>query len=490
MSIVVNEVRRNAYADSVALMRISRTIAAREGVIDAALMMGTPSNKQILRDAGLLSHEGENAGANDLILAMRAARSETAEAAVAQASELLSRPRASSGDESRASNARSLSGALQRASDASLALISVPGDYAAAEARKALRRGLDVMIFSDNVSVEDEVSLKREAGQLGRLVMGPDCGTAIINGVPLAFANNVARGNIGVIGASGTGIQEITTLIARHGFGISHAIGVGGRDLSQAVGGLTTLRAIDLLAVDSRTEHVVLVSKPPHPEIARAVLSRVAGVPKPFTICFLGAQSIDLPRNARLATTLAEAAAFATGQTIAGGGTTLAKAGRAGLILGLYSGGTLCAEAQLILLRLGRKVRSNAPVPGALESASTEDADLLIDLGADEYTRGRPHPMIDPAARLDQLARALDSRNAAVILLDVVIGYGAHPSPADGIVELVRRSREVRVVASVTGTEDDPQVRSRQVKILEDAGVTVATSNAKAAGIAAALASS
>ncbi|MEA2933639.1 MAG: FdrA protein, partial [Variibacter sp.] len=298
------------------------------------------------------------------------------------------------------------------------------------------------------------------------------------------------RGNIGVIGASGTGIQEITTLIARHGFGISHAIGVGGRDLSQAVGGLSTLRSIDLLAADPRTGHVVLVSKPPHPEIARTVLSRVAGVPKPFTICFLGAQSFDLPGNARLAATLAEAAAFASSQTIAGGGTTLPKGGRAGLILGLYSGGTLCAEAQLILLRHGRKVRSNAPVPGALESASTEDADLLIDLGADEYTRGRPHPMIDPAARLDQLARALDRREAAVILLDLVIGYGAHPSPTDGIAELVRRSREVRVVASVTGTEDDPQVRSRQVKILEDAGVTVATSNAEAAGIAAALASS
>src|SRR5580704_9603583 len=97
------------------------------------------------------------------------------------------------------------------------------------------------MIFSDNVPIAEEASLKHEARERGLMVMGPDCGTAIIGGVPLAFANAVPRGDIGIIGASGTGIQEVSTLIARAGRGVRHAIGTGGRDMHAEVGGLTTL---------------------------------------------------------------------------------------------------------------------------------------------------------------------------------------------------------------------------------------------------------
>ncbi|HET6221651.1 MAG TPA: transcriptional regulator, partial [Dongiaceae bacterium] len=244
---VLNRVRRGSYLDSVALMRLSRDIASMPGIEQAALMMGTPANKRVLAEAGLLVTEGEGAGGNDLILSVRADSSEAAAAAIAAAEGRLGRPQAAAAHGSRAARPRTLRAALNQIPDATLALISVPGDYAVAEARRAIRRGLDVMLFSDNLPLEDERALKQEAGALGRLVMGPDCGTAIINGTPLAFANRVPRGDIGIIGASGTGMQEVTSLIARAGKGISQAIGVGGRDLARGIGGISTLTAIDLL---------------------------------------------------------------------------------------------------------------------------------------------------------------------------------------------------------------------------------------------------
>lgn len=483
-----NAVRRGFYLDSVALMRLSREIAAMTGVEDAALMMATPANRRILAEAGLLSGEGEAATANDLILAVRAATAEAATAALTVAAASLDKTRAAI-KTTGAHNPRSLRTALGAQSEATLALISVPGDYAAHEARKALRAGLDAMIFSDNVPLAEEVSLKREAKALGRLVMGPDCGTAIIDGVPLAFANRVPRGDIGMIGASGTGMQEVTCLIAQGGRGISQAIGVGGRDLSREVGAMTTLAAIDLLDADTATRHVVLISKPPHPEVVRKVLERVGASRKPFTVCFLGAGRMNLPGNARAASTLRAAAESALNAPLAqqalGVGQTPKP--RPGAILGLYSGGTLGAEAQLILLGAGRAVASNAPVPGARGLRDAEASiDRIIDLGDDEFTRGRPHPMIDPAVRTDRLRAALGDNSLSTILLDVVIGSGAHADPAGqiaGVVGAVTGDRS-HVVASVTGTEADPQVRSRQVAKLQACGVLVAPSNAGAAELA------
>jgi FdrA protein len=483
-----NAVRRGFYLDSVALMRLSREIAAMAGVEDAALMMATPANKRILADAGLLAGEGEAATANDLVLAVRATTDAAAEAALTAAGATLDNARATARTAS-AHNPRSLRTALDAQSEATLALISVPGDYATGEARKALRAGLDVMIFSDNVPLAEEVALKREAKALNRLVMGPDCGTAIIGGVPLAFANRVPRGDIGVIGASGTGTQEVTCLIAQGGRGISQAIGVGGRDLSREVGAMTTLAAIDLLDADAATRHIVLISKPPHPEVARKVLERVGASRKPFTVCFLGAGHITLPGNARAASTLRAAAECALGEPVAqhDPGIGQMPKPRPGAILGLYSGGTLGAEAQLILLGGGRAVASNAPVPGAGELQDAEASiDRIIDLGDDQFTRGRPHPMIDPAVRIDRLRAALADISLSTVLLDVVIGFGAHADPAGQITDIVGvfAGNRPHVVASVTGTEADPQVRSRQVAKLQASGVLVAPSNAGAAELA------
>jgi FdrA protein len=486
MSVIVNEVRRSTYLDSIVLMRISRQLAGLPGVEEAGLVIGTPANKEILREARILGPDGGKAEPGDLILALRAKDNAAAEAALGEAKRLLEQPEISGAPASENAS-RTMRAAFQRMPDANLALISVPGHFAPAEARKALALGLNVMIFSDNVAIEEEVALKREARGRGLLVMGPDCGTAIIGGVPLAFANVVPRGDIGLIGASGTGIQEVSCLIARAGGGISHAIGTGGRDLKAEVGASATLMAIDALEADAATKHIVLISKPPADAVARLVLDRVARSPRPFTICFLGARELTLPENARLAVTLKAAAELAMGSAADKGPTQLSllRADEGKLVRGLFAGGTLCAEAQIVFGQAGLPVASNVPVPGALPVSNANRGHLMIDLGADEFTRGRPHPMIEPAVRDRPLADALADPAVGVILLDIVLGYGGHSDPAGHLADfLAGRDRRPLILASVTGTDGDPQPRSAQVRKLTEVGVIVAESNADAAELA------
>ena len=488
MAVVLNENRRGFYLDSVALMRISRAVAALPGVEEAGLMIATPANKEILREAGILGDSGAQAGPGDLVIALRAKDAAAAQAAIAEAQRLLDRPRSAAAGGG-AWRPHTLRGAVQQMPDANLALISVPGDFAAAEARKALRRGLNAMIFSDNVPVREEVDLKREGRERGLLVMGPDCGTAIIGGVPLGFANSVPRGDVGIIGASGTGIQEVSCLLTNAGRGISHAIGTGGRDLSAEVGGITTLMAIDLLDRDPATTHVVLISKPPAPGVADAVLARVGRSRKPFTVCLIGGgPTRALPANATLATTLSEAAETALGRALPRyQGSAPRRGGLGKLIRGLFCGGTLCSEAQLVLRGAGLAVASNAPIPGAAQLAgSPGGGHSLVDLGDDAFTHGRPHPMIEPALRDGPLREALADETVGVVLLDVILGWGIHADPAGELVRVVGgRSGSIPVIiASVTGTDADPQVRSSQARKLADAGVIVAPSNAAAAALA------
>ncbi len=487
MLIIRNEIRKGLYLDSVALMRAARAIAALPGVEEAGMMMGTPANKEILREAGVLDEAGAQAGPGDLVIAVRVRDADAAAAAMTEARRLLDQPRRSeAGDASW--QPRTLRGAVEQMPDANLALISVPGDFAVAEARKGLRRGLNVMIFSDNVPLGQEIALKREARDLGLLVMGPDCGTAIIGGVPLAFANSVPRGDVGIVGASGTGIQEVSCLIANGGRGISHAIGTGGRDLTQEVGGITTFAAIDLLDKDPATRHIVLISKPPAPEVAKQVLARVGKSAKPFTLCLIGSRpDAALPANVRFAGTLAEAAEAVLGRKLAAYQGALPKpASAAKLIRGLFCGGTLCSEAQMILQRSGLDVVSNVPVPGAERLGAKRNAHMMIDLGDDEFTRGRPHPMIEPATRDAPLAEALADETVGVVVLDVVLGWGSHPDPAGQLVRALGNwaGTGPMIVASVVGTEADPQVRSSQVRKLADAGIILAASNASATEIA------
>ncbi len=483
MSIIVNEVRHGTYLDSVALMRIAQAIRALPGVEECGLLMGTPANRRILDEAGVLAAEGKDAGPGDLVIAVRAIDGASASSAIAEARRRLEQP-AARGAVNGNWAPRTIRAAVTAMPGANLALISVPGAFAAAEAHKALMRGLNVMMFSDNVSLEDEIALKQLARGKGLLMMGPDCGTAILSGVPLAFANVVPRGAVGIIGASGTGIQEVSCQIARRGGGISHAIGTGGRDLKQEVGAITTLSAIDLLEDDDATRHIVLISKPPAAVVAHAVLERIGRSRKRFTVCFVGSAPRDMPPNAIAAETLEDAAALALGMPLVAP-VRDAGTGR-GFIRGLFAGGTLCAEAQTILRNAGLTLASNVPLDGVDGLPAGPTHHTLIDLGDDAYTVGRPHPMIEPAVRDEPLKNALADASCAVVLLDCVLGHGAHPSPASHLARILegRGAGSPVIVASVTGTDADPQGYSAEVARLEAAGVCVAASNADAARLA------
>jgi FdrA protein len=452
---VLNRVERGRYLDSVALMRLSRRLSALPGVEEASLMIGSPSNKALLREAGLLAADGEQAGANDLVIALRASDERLGQEALRSA---LAVQRDDGASET-LRRVRSLATALDVLPHANLALISVPGEFAMAEARKALNAGLHALVFSSGVPLEEERALKLIAREKGLLLMGPDCGTALIGGTPLAFANVVPRGDIGIVSASGTGLQEVSCLLARMGRGVSHGIGVGGRDLDERVGALATLSAIDALEQDAATASIVLISKPPAPSVAAQVLERLARCRKKSVVCFLG---LDQPGLAPTLLAAAEMAAGAKLEDEKPSGTKKAK----GRVHGLYCGGTLCTEAELIFRRRGLQDHR------------------FIDLGDDKYTRGRPHPMIEPEIRNAHIAAALADSAVGVILVDVVLGFGAHADPAGVLLEMKRGKT---IVASVTGTDADPQVRSRQVARLRDAGVLVAPSNAQAAALAASL---
>ncbi len=472
MSFVLNRVERGVYRDSVALMRVARAVAEHPRVRNAALMIGSPSNKALMREAGLLAGPGEAATPNDLVIAILADDERSAGEAGDRAAQLLGEaPQAAAA--SGIPHARTLDGAIEGLPGANLALISVPGEFAAAEARRALGRGLNALVFSDNVPLEDELALKRLAAERGLLLMGPDCGTALIAGTPIAFANAVPRGSIGIVSASGTGLQEVSSLIARMGGGISHGIGVGGRDLDARVGALGTLAAIDALEADGPTEKIVLISKPPSPEVAGQVLQRVAKSRKSFVICFLGLRDASLPGNARLAGTLCEAAEIAMGACVAAPAVDVPPSLRGRFVRGLFCGGTLCAEAEILFRE--RQLELGA------------GRHFMLDLGADEYTRGRPHPMIEPELRNEHVQRALADPQVAAVLVDVVIGYGAAEDPAGVLAENDLSAK--LVIASVTGTERDPQGYSAQVARLRAAGAVVLPSNAHASAYAAKVAS-
>jgi succinyl-CoA synthetase alpha subunit len=406
--------------------------------------------------------------------------------------------------------------------DASLALISVPGMYAGAEARRALDAGLHVMLFSDNVPVETEVALKRHARARGLVLMGPDCGTAIVGGVPLGFANAVPRGRIGLAAASGTGLQEVACLVARAGEGISHAIGVGGRDLSDAVGGLGMEQALEMLAADAATDVICVVAKPPGPAVAARLRKILAGLGKPWVAHLVGERrraarpgeagdglwrsaSADagdrgpaesLEDCARIAVALARgeprptwpfaASAADLERTVASALTTLASGQR--FVRGVYSGGTLAWEALDVLEGALPEV-----VPGV--TGGDRGGHGVVDLGEDVFTVGRPHPMLDGSVRRDWIVRESRDPATAVLLLDLVLGHGAHPDPAGELVPALETARSqaraggrgLAIVASVTGTDADPQNRSLQVARLQAAGVAVMPSNAQAARLAAAI---
>jgi len=491
MSVVRQRVFRNAYRDSVELMRIASEIEQLAGIARAGLVMATPANLAILAEAGLAEGLDTTVGPNDMVVALRADEPPNADAALERVAALMKAAEAEEPGDGARFVPTTLNEAVVELPDANLALISTPGGYATAEALKALKLGMHVFLFSDNVSVDDEIELKETGRRLGRLVMGPDCGTAIIDGIPLGFANAVRRGPIGLVGASGTGLQQVTCLIDAFGGGVSQAIGVGGRDLHEEIGGAMMLSALAWLADDPGTSVIVLISKPPAATVMTAVLSSAATCGKPVVINFLGGdpQSITavgchpaatFEDAARLAVELSGVAATAKSDE-ADPGPAVAQAARAlstgqAGIIGLFSGGSLAGEAKLVL----KGMLGAAPPP------------RIIDLGDDEYTVGRPHPMIDPRLRSEKIAEVGQDPSVGILLLDIVLGRGSHPDPAGALVPAITAAREaarrdgrgLAVVASVCGTPVDPQGLERQRAVLVQAGALLAESNARAARLA------
>jgi len=510
MSLVKCELIKNTYRDSVFLMKISSQLCSLAGITAASAMMATERNRELFKNAGLFAPEMAEAKADDLAIAVCGDDETLLTEALAKAREMLQSVAAVSGQrEERKFSC--LEQVLAENEEFNLALISVAGDYAKYEAAKAIRRGLNVMLYSDNISLEDEFLLKQAADRQGVLVMGPDCGTSIINGVPLAFANRVRPGRIGIIGASGTGIQEVSCLIHALGSGISQAIGTGGRDLKDQIGGITTLAAFNYLAQDNKTDVIVLIAKPPGEQVREKICTFIQDCPKRVVVCYLGCDDYFQEKRAGAITagTLEEAALYAVNLTEEqlrfvriedrrAYALVLEKAlkevGQGRFLRGIYSGGSLCYEAMHVLgPLLGEETMySNTPLPGkrALADPRSSQEHSLIDMGDDQFTVGKPHPMIDPTEKNKRILQEILDPDAAVILFDLVIGYGSHPDPASEIAQTITKAREIKgdlgiaLIASVCGTEEDTPSRSDQISKLHSAGVIVMPSNAHAAKLA------
>lgn len=512
MVTVSSIVMHGTYRDSVFLMQLSREAAQQSGAERISAVMASPRNKELFARSGLLTPEIEAAGPDDLAVAieMRPDLAGHADRAVAAVRALLDKPQ---GHDANTKNRapRSLEEARERRPDSSLALISVAGEYARYEAAKALAANLDVMLYSGNISLEAELALKRLASVKGLLLMGPDCGTAIVNQVPLGIANRVRHGAVGIVASSGTGIQETACLLDRAGLGISSAYGTGGRDFLDEIGGISALTAISRLARDERTKLILVIGKTPGKETRKKLLAACAKLSKPVILYYLGAPDTEEERDAGMecASSLADLALRAakrlapvldTSELFLPALELPSEPHRQGFVRGVFSGGALCREAAAIAepLLSGEKF-SNLALPNFSRVMGTarSQGHAFLDLGMDEFTVGRPHPLLSPEVKLERLVQELCDAKASVLLTDIVLGYGGSPNQAPLLVQALDKaaflsggkSRDTAVVLSVCGTEGDEPSRSSQVALLQEAGVLVLGNNAQAAEYAVKLAS-
>jgi FdrA protein len=506
-------VKKSTYRDSISLMKISNSISKVPGITQAAVVMATELNRRVLSEAGFADAAIGSAANSDMIVAIEAKEAASLEAALTETERLLSAGEKPTGENVQPT---SLKEALELVPDANLAVISVPGQFAKREAMQALVKGLNVFLFSSNVSQEEEVELKVVAKEKRLLLMGPDCGTSIINHKVLGFGNTIREGTIGLVSASGTGLQEVTTLIHKAGLGISQAIGTGGGDLSEKVGGITMIQGFKLLENDEKTKVIVLISKPPAPGTMEKVLEVARQSRKPVVVNFLGGNVSPLMLGKlRAANTLDDAARIAcelTGMKPGIGTDIIPKemipialsehkklAKDQQYIRGLFSGGTLCYESEVILQPLLGEVFSNAPIKpeNKIPGESPSKKHVCIDMGAEEFVEGRAHPMIDFSLRKLRILQEAKDPETAVILIDVELGYGSNDDPAGQLVPAIQQAkalaketgRNLSVVASVIGTEEDFQGLARQEKALADAGTLIVPSNAQATRISALIAS-
>ncbi len=502
-------VRKGEYYDSVTLMRLAQKLGELPGVLDSAAIMGSDSNKAILESAGMMNDKLRDSCDNDLLIVLKTENEDLAKRLPNEIDKLLSSLKATDKKGS-VGVPRTIDSALNVMPDANLVIISVAGRFAGDEAMRALKSGLHVMLFSDNVPLEKEIELKHYAASQGLLVMGPDCGTAIINGIPLGFANAVNHGDIGIVAASGTGLQEVSCIISNAGYGISQAIGTGSRDIGRDLRGMMFIQSLKALAADDNTKVILLVSKPPAPETLEKIESVLKDVTKPLVAIFLGAENLKSNSRIYYAKSLEEGALAAVAlskgekpnQFIGSDAKLieLAKTQTTGMapgqkyIRGLFSGGTYCYETQVLLKGMLNNIYSNSPIKdnNDLNDVLKSEKHTFIDMGADEFTLGRLHPMIDFTLRKKRIIQESDDPETAVILFDIVLGFGANMNPLEEIAPAIEEAmsiaqksgRQLSFICSVTGTDKDPQNRSMVVEGLSKIGVIVKESNAAASRLA------
>lgn len=496
----------NRYYDSVQLMYITSAIKKKPDVDTAFVAMGTPANKGIFSDLGMSSGEIMNAGPNDMILGVRAADVKSCEQAIHEIQDFLEGN--GSAVEEQAVSFSTLEAAVKENSKANLCIISVPGEYAKAEAVKALNAGLHALIFSDNVPLEDEREIKLLAAEKGLFCMGPDCGVANINGVSFLVGSIVRKGPIGICAASGVGLQEVAVLIHEAGSGISQGIGTGGKDLKDKVGGLTMLSGIDALERDEETRIIVLISRKPESNTLETVLNRVSQCVKPVIVCFMGCGQEEIVKSGAVYAHNLEAAAR---EALGLAGIDLKQADMKQIkvladrhaaamskeqkyIRGLFCGGTFVEEAMVAMQGDVGDIYSNAPLREDLRLARSTVSyqHSVVDYGEEEFTKNRPHPVIDMEPRASGIMREAKDPETAVMLLDFVLGPAVNQDPAGSVIDDIKaamkmvsdRGGTLAVVASVCGTEADPQKRSVQEQVLRDAGVIVCPDNYQAALLA------
>lgn len=494
------KIKKNTYFDSVSLMSLSTRANQIENVKQAMIGMGTKMNKEVIQNVGMSSVEIEKAGTGDLMIAIETDKPDEIEVIFEQIDLLFTTKAKKSRKEEKAY--KTINEASQEIEEANIAIISVNGSFAAREVQEALDNNLHVMLFSDNVSIEDEVKFKKLAHDKGLLMMGPDCGTAIINNTGLCFANKVRKGNIGIVAASGTGAQEMSVRIHEFGYGISQLIGTGGRDLSEAVGGIMMIDGLEALERDKSTEVIVLVSKPPAKNVEKKVLNFVKNSGKPIVVFFLGGTEETIAESGGYYAKRSKEAAIKA-VTLAGAkeedldthplNSALIKEVRAKLtaeqkyIRGLFCGGTLCDEAMFAAMEKLDNVYSNIqpdPEFKLLDNNKSQEH-TFIDFGSDEFTNSKPHPMIDPSTRIERFLKEAADCEVAVIVLDFVLGFGAHEDPVGVMLPAIKAAKEqakqanrhLEILGYVLGTELDEQNLEEQTQKLTDAGVTISSSS-------------
>jgi len=506
---VVNVVKRNLFRDSIQLMRLSEDAKKLDGVDEAVVSMGTDTNRRLLKDLGLLGDETKGAGDGDLIIAVQVRKGFNVDEVMAKVEQLVMTPPATSGG-TRTRTFHSVRSALEASSGSNLAIVSLPGKQAFEPSMELLRNGVNVHLFSDHVPLDQELKLKRYASSKGLLVMGPGAGTSIINGVGLCFSNSVRRGDVGIVASAGTGIQEVSIMLDRIGLGVSAALGVGGTDVSEQVGGLMTKDCLRLLENDRGTRLIMIVAKTPKAKVIQQVMKQVADrTSKPVVACFLG---LDPPKTGGGRVTYAKTLHSAVHAAARASGTEALKQFDANISMdferlsksaasiraqlgatrrfarGLYSGGTLAHETLLIFRELVEEAYSNTPLSNKFELAdpNVSKGNSVIDLGDESFTAGRAHPMIDPTLRKLRFTQEARDPGAALLLLDVVLGYGSSPDPGGALTGVIKDALQgsgnggpvPAVMAHVCGTETDPQSLHVQSEKLSGAGARLYPSNA------------